>query len=272
MSRRAGVLLTVLQRFVTTSIPHRRYDSGRRGSERFSAVSHSWMLAHVSHPDSDPRFKRSGAMRKRTAFVLWLSLAAAACSGSATPTEPTSSAIVAASPGGSSSTARAAAKPTAQAGNSGAAHLCQQGGYQNLVRTDRTGFSTVGECVSYAAQGGAFGSGLIIYTLRVSGTQIGDFGWSLATTDFITTTTTFTDFLSTSSTAGCTISSVTIANPSSTSPYVETTFSAPCGNGGPVYSGYGQAFWNAGSLASTGVYSPQGVVTPPVWTLTITEQ
>jgi hypothetical protein len=40
-------------------------------------------------------------MRKRTAFMLWLSLAAAACSGSATPTQPTSSSTVAAISGGS---------------------------------------------------------------------------------------------------------------------------------------------------------------------------
>ena len=211
-------------------------------------------------------------MRKRTAFMLWLSLAAAACSGSATPTQPTSSSTVAAISGGSLSAARAGTQPTAQSGNSGAAQLCQQEGYRNLVRTDGTGFSTAGECVSYAAQGGVFRTGLIIYTLSVSGSQIGDFGWSLATTELITTTTTFTDFLATSSTAGCTISSVTIATPSSTSPFVETSFSAPCGNGGPLFSGYGQAFWNAGPFDSTGVYSPQGIVTPPVWTLTITQE
>ena len=112
----------------------------------------------------------------------------------------------------------------------------------------------------------------MIYTLSVSGSQIGDFGWSLATTDLITTTTTLNDFLATSSTAGYTISSVTIANPSSTSPYVETSFSARCGNGGPLFSGYGQGFWNAGPFDSTGVYSPQGIATPPVWTLTITQE
>jgi hypothetical protein len=122
-------------------------------------------------------------MRKRTAFMLWLSLAAAACSGSATPTQPTSSSTVAAISGGSLSAARAATQPTAQSGNSGAAQLCQQEGYRKLVRTDGTGFSTAGECVSYAAQGGVFRTGLIIYTLRVSGSQIGDFGWSLATTE-----------------------------------------------------------------------------------------
>lgn len=212
-------------------------------------------------------------MRTRTAFSLWLSLAAVGCSGTATPNQPTPLASsVAAIPSGTSSTALTGGQPATQSGNSGAVHLCQKGGYRNLVRTDGTGFSTVGECVSYAAQGGAFGTGRIVYSLSVSGTEIGDFGWSLATTGFITTTTTFNDFLSTSSSAGCTISSVTISNPASASPSVETSFSDPCEAGGVLYGGFAQTFWNAGPFASTGVYSPQGVVTPPVWTLTVTQQ
>jgi hypothetical protein len=223
-------------------------------------------------PDSERVFERSGAMRKRTAFALWLSLAAVGCSGSATPTQPTSlPSSVATISSGSVSTAPAAAQPTPQSGNSGAAHLCYKDGYRNRVRTDGTGFSNVGDCVSYAAQGGAFGTGLIIYSLSVSGTVIGDFGWSLATTGFITTTTSFNSFLSTSSSAGCTISSVTINNPSSPSPFVETFFSPPCSGGGLLFSEVAQTFWDAGPFASTGVYSPQGVVTPPVWTLTVTQ-
>lgn len=39
-------------------------------------------------------------------------------------------------------------------GNSGNAKACQQGGYLTLQRADGTRFSNVGECVSYAAQGG----------------------------------------------------------------------------------------------------------------------
>ena len=39
-------------------------------------------------------------------------------------------------------------------GNSDAAHACQKGGWQNLVRSDGTSFANQGECVSYAAQGG----------------------------------------------------------------------------------------------------------------------
>jgi hypothetical protein len=39
-------------------------------------------------------------------------------------------------------------------GNSDAAKACQNGGWQNLVRQDGTGFSNQGDCVSYAAQGG----------------------------------------------------------------------------------------------------------------------
>ena len=40
-------------------------------------------------------------------------------------------------------------------GNSAAAHACQQGGYKSLFGSSG-GFSSVGECVSYAARGGAF--------------------------------------------------------------------------------------------------------------------
>jgi hypothetical protein len=44
--------------------------------------------------------------------------------------------------------------PLAGAGNSDNAKACQQGGWQNLVRQDGTGFTNTGDCVSYAAQGG----------------------------------------------------------------------------------------------------------------------
>jgi hypothetical protein len=40
-------------------------------------------------------------------------------------------------------------------GNSDVAHACQQGGWQNYVRADGTGFNNQGECVSYGAQGGS---------------------------------------------------------------------------------------------------------------------
>ena len=41
-------------------------------------------------------------------------------------------------------------------GNSAAAETCQQGGYASLFRSDGSAFETVGDCVSYAAQGGQF--------------------------------------------------------------------------------------------------------------------
>ena len=46
------------------------------------------------------------------------------------------------------------ATATAGNGNSDAANACKQGGWQNLVRQDGTGFKNQGDCVSYAAQGG----------------------------------------------------------------------------------------------------------------------
>src|SRR5262249_15599241 len=39
-------------------------------------------------------------------------------------------------------------------GNSDASNACKQGGWQNLVRQDGTGFKNQGDCVSYAVQGG----------------------------------------------------------------------------------------------------------------------
>jgi hypothetical protein len=48
----------------------------------------------------------------------------------------------------------APAGPADNGGNSENAKLCQKGGYQDWVRADQTPFANVGECVSYAAQGG----------------------------------------------------------------------------------------------------------------------
>src|SRR6478735_1242385 len=39
-------------------------------------------------------------------------------------------------------------------GNSDAANTCKQGGWQNLVRQDGTGFADQGPCVSYVVNGG----------------------------------------------------------------------------------------------------------------------
>ena len=215
-------------------------------------------------------------MRRRIAFAVLLSLSAMACSGAALPTQPTSLPSGLASMSGSAS----GAPTTAQSlGNSNAALQCQKGGYRDLVRTDGTGFRSVGECVSYVAHGGTFGggsgggneSGKIVYTLRVSGTEIGDFGWSFATPAFITTTTTVNSFLSTSSSSGCAISSVTINNPSGAGPFVETFFSPSCPGGGFFWTEFAQTFWNAGPFDHIGVYVPQGV-TSPLWTLTIAQQ
>jgi len=42
----------------------------------------------------------------------------------------------------------------AAGGNRDAAHACQDGGWQQLVRADQTPFTNEGDCVSYAAHGG----------------------------------------------------------------------------------------------------------------------
>jgi hypothetical protein len=62
-------------------------------------------------------------------------------------------------------------------GNSGAAHQCQQGGYLSLVGADGTTFDNVGACVSFAAHGGQFATGLVIpagKTATLSNAQFGD--------------------------------------------------------------------------------------------------
>ena len=47
-------------------------------------------------------------------------------------------------------------------GNSDAAHKCQKGGYLSLVGADGTTFRNTGKCVSFAAHGGTFATGLVI--------------------------------------------------------------------------------------------------------------
>lgn len=62
-------------------------------------------------------------------------------------------------------------------GNSGAAKACQKGGYLSLVGADGTTFKNVGACVSFAAHGGAFATGLVIpagKTATLTNAQFGD--------------------------------------------------------------------------------------------------
>ena len=47
-------------------------------------------------------------------------------------------------------------------GNSAAAHACQQGGYLGLVGSGGETFRNTGECVSFAAHGGTFATGIIV--------------------------------------------------------------------------------------------------------------
>jgi hypothetical protein len=50
----------------------------------------------------------------------------------------------------------------ASADNSAAAHECEQGGYNALVGAQGQTFSNAGQCVSFAANGGQFASGIVI--------------------------------------------------------------------------------------------------------------
>ena len=80
---------------------------------------------------------------KALVSTLFLVLASAACQDTVGPTSMLSA---------------AGDVNLAKGGNSAAAHACQQGGYLNLFRIDGTGFKNTGDCVSYAAHGGVFGT------------------------------------------------------------------------------------------------------------------
>lgn len=63
-------------------------------------------------------------------------------------------------------------------GNSSAAHACHHGGYLSLVGADGTTFRNVGACVSFAAHGGKFATGIIIPARKsatLSAASFGDF-------------------------------------------------------------------------------------------------
>jgi hypothetical protein len=51
---------------------------------------------------------------------------------------------------------------SAGGGNSAAAHACQKGGYLGLVGSNGETFRNTGECVSFAAHGGTFATGIIV--------------------------------------------------------------------------------------------------------------
>ena len=63
-------------------------------------------------------------------------------------------------------------------GNAAAAKACQKDGYLRLVGADGTTFTTVGACVSFAARGGTFATGMVIpagHTANLSDVEFGDF-------------------------------------------------------------------------------------------------
>jgi hypothetical protein len=71
-----------------------------------------------------------------------------------------------------------AGNPHGKGGNSGAAHACNHGGYLSLVGADGTTFRNTGACVSFAAHGGKFATGIVIpagKTATLSNAMFGDF-------------------------------------------------------------------------------------------------
>jgi hypothetical protein len=75
-------------------------------------------------------------------------------------------------------------KPPGTKGNSAAAHKCQHGGYLSLVGADGTTFRNTGKCVSFAAHGGTFATGIIIPAGRVA--TLSNAHWNLTPCDALT--------------------------------------------------------------------------------------
>src|SRR5207244_762203 len=71
--------------------------------------------------------------------------------------------------------------PGGGGGNSGAAHMCQHGGYRSLVGADGTTFRNTGKCVSYAAHGGTFATGIVIPAGKVA--TLSNANWNLLPCD-----------------------------------------------------------------------------------------
>jgi hypothetical protein len=69
-------------------------------------------------------------------------------------------------------------------GNSAAAHRCQKGGYLSLVGSDGTTFRNVGACVSHAAHGGTFATGIIIPAGRMA--ILSNASWAVPPCDSLT--------------------------------------------------------------------------------------
>jgi hypothetical protein len=110
-----------------------------------------------------------------------------------------------------------------RAANDDAAHLCQQGGYLTLTRSDGTGFKNAGECTSYAARGGQIvgvgavctvtaNSGCIILdqvTIREASVTPPTVTYVSDTTYTLSGTLTFTPTCQ-NGTAGCSYATITI--------------------------------------------------------------
>jgi len=64
-------------------------------------------------------------------------------------------------------------------GSSTAAHLCQDGGFQNVLQANGTGFANAGECVSYASHGGEFFQSITFSNISFTGCNNLTFGYIL---------------------------------------------------------------------------------------------
>jgi hypothetical protein len=64
-------------------------------------------------------------------------------------------------------------------GNSGAAHLCQDGGYAHLFGAGGSQFANTGDCVSYAAHGGQFFQSVTFSNITLGACNDITFGYTL---------------------------------------------------------------------------------------------
>ena len=64
-------------------------------------------------------------------------------------------------------------------GNSTAAHLCQDGGFQNIFRSDGSAFTNTGDCVSYAAHGGVLSEKITFSNISLGACNDITFGYTV---------------------------------------------------------------------------------------------
>jgi len=134
----------------------------------------------------------------------------------------------------------------AVAGNSDAAHACQQGGYLSLQGSDGTLFKNAGECTAFVAHGGTIGgiSAACSFVSGVSGCITFN---GVAITEYDLNTHTYL--------SGATY---TLTGSITFSPICVTCAPSPSASGGGTYTFAGSSS-ASGSWEATSIYTPIGI-------------